>query len=283
MRDWVHHPNWERAFDERRATCHDCIQARGITAIYKDSLKCCTFFPFLPNFVVGQILESDLPGRVWLEQRVDRQGWPPSSQTPTHTQMHQPQSIRHAHFEAVVVPLGLGPSVQYQQRFKKGQPEAYGNDVSLLCPHYVAASGLSSGLCGIWKHRPSPCMTFFCESSFHIAGIEFWRRFEKWYSFVELSLAREALLHLGLTEAEIALSLSFLPNYGAPDSHVPSGEKLVAAEQKAWMEFGASRKEFYLKCWGVVSAITREDFHALLGEQGRVLEAELQTHFPLRP
>ncbi len=221
--------------------------------------------------MVGQILESNLPGRRWIEERIqDKEN--------VHTEefLARAAGYRQSQKEAVAIPLGIGPNGLYQRRFKKGQPDGYGNDASLLCPHYVA----STGQCGIWLYRPSPCISFFCESSFRMEGIEFWTHFERWYSFVELSLAREALVRLGLNESEVALSLRFFPNFRSPDQRLPMGESLIVAEQKAWCEFGSARSEFYKKCWNIISLMTRDEFDHLVGLQGRALETEMQTQFP---
>jgi hypothetical protein len=257
---------WQRPVSERKAKCEACIQARGPTAIYKDTLKCCTFFPFVPNFMIGAVLASDLPGRVWLEtalrdETIERH----------QEEKEAARERRVSRDEAVVIPLGIGPSIVFQRRFKERQPDGYGNDESLLCPYYLKASGQ----CGIWGFRPSPCTSFYCESSYGIEGIEFWVRFEKWLSFVELSLAKEALLHLGFDAPEIALSTRFLPRYGEPDRHAPTGEKLRREVERSWLEFAAERSDFYRRTHAIVTSLTATDVKALLGEEGARQEAEL--------
>jgi Fe-S-cluster containining protein len=247
---------WDTPIPELRATCSDCIQARGPTAIYKNSLKCCTFFPFLPNFAVGVVLESDLPSRKWVEARLAG---------------HLDTDSRMSRGEAVVTPLGFLPSLVYQRRFQSRQPDGYGNDASLLCPFYVS----QGGLCGIWSARPSPCLTFFCESSYGLKGVEFWARFEKWLSFVELTLAREALTRLGFIDSEIALSQRFLPRYSAPDPHGYTGERLKFEEERSWLEFGSERARFFQNCQQAVLELNENEVRELLGPEGEAWEREL--------
>ena len=47
--------------EEKKATCDVCAMARpkNRTKVhYQPDLKCCTFHPFLPNFLVGAILQD---------------------------------------------------------------------------------------------------------------------------------------------------------------------------------------------------------------------------------
>lgn len=241
---------WNSTLKETRADCGNCNQARGVTAIYKEGLKCCTFFPFVPNFLLGAILDSSLPGRTRIADAI------------TGT-----VEMKEANF----LPLGLMPSITYQRRFHAGQPDNYGNDESLLCPHFLK----TTGGCGIWSVRPSPCRSFFCESSYGLSGIEFWAKFEKFVSMLETALAHNALLELGFDEDEVALSTRFLPRYAAPDPHGFTGEKLKLEISKSWAEFGADRIEFYRKCYRLVSELKVEDVKELLGDEGKALEDEL--------
>lgn len=236
---------------ETRADCSNCNQARGVAPIYKESLKCCTFFPFLPNFLVGAVLGSNLPGRAKIEAALKEEG----------------KEIAEANF----LPLGLMPSLTYQKRFHSKQPDGYGNDESLLCPHFLKATGG----CAIWSARPSPCRSFFCESSYGISGIEFWAKFEKFVSALEVALAQEALLTLGFDEEEIQRSLKFLPNYASPNPHGYQGERLKLEIEKSWLEFGKDRVAFYLRCHQAIAELTPESVQEILGREGVALEDEL--------
>ena len=52
---------------ETNATCHDCAmsppaeEAPGSTFLFKPASKCCTYWPALPNFLVGRILADEDP------------------------------------------------------------------------------------------------------------------------------------------------------------------------------------------------------------------------------
>jgi hypothetical protein len=61
--------------DEKKATCNQCIMSSDRSRAkltYAENLKCCTFQPFLPNYLVGAILQSDLPGRQVIEDMIAR-------------------------------------------------------------------------------------------------------------------------------------------------------------------------------------------------------------------
>ena len=243
---------WSEGMKETKAECNNCNQARGVRAIYKANLKCCTFFPFVPNFLIGAILKSDLPGRARIE-----------------AELHQLQVN-----ESIYTPLGLMPSITYQRRFFAKQPDGYGNDESLLCPHYLKASGG----CGIWSERPSPCRSFFCESSYGLAGSEFWAKLEKFISFFELSLAQEALLQIGLDDDEIKLSTRFLPRYVSPDPHGYQGEKLKQETLRSWIEF-KDPKALFIRAHDIVSSLNVEEVKELLGPEGQQMENELFSQY----
>jgi Fe-S-cluster containining protein len=215
-------------------------------------LKCCTFFPFVPNFLLGAILKSNLPGRTRIENEI--------------------QKIVLG--ESIYSPLGLLPSITYQKRFHSKQPDGYGNDESLLCPHYVK----STGGCGIWSERPSPCRSFYCESSYGLAGSEFWAKFEKFVSLLELTLAQEALLQLGFDSDEIKLSTRFLPRYHSPDPHGYQGEKLKVEAQRAWLEF-KDPAEIYKRSHEIVTSLNPTDAKQLLGAEGEKMENDLLSQY----
>ncbi len=271
IRPFLSRAEWATNLPETRARCESCIQARGPAAIYKDSLKCCTFFPWLPNFMIGAIFESSLPGRSWLEERLAARA-PQAVAIRGETGGEAGSGASSlAKSEAVAVPLGLFPALTYQRRWHARQPQGYGNDETLLCPHFVR----EGGVCGIWSQRPSTCVAFFCESSYGLAGTEFWAKFEKYVSALELALAQEALLSLGLTLPEIELSARFRPRYGAPDPHGFTGAKLQAEEARAWVEMGGDKIGFYRQCHEIVRSLAPRDGEALMGEDGAAAAEEL--------
>lgn len=150
---------------ETAATCHSCAMCPPMdepaasvhTRYYTPETKCCTFWPEIPNFLIGTILELDLPGRITVEARI---------------------AAREA-----VTPLGLGrPSLQRAQL--RQDKNAFGRDAALVCPHF-----LSEGRCGIWGHACAVCSTWFCKYSRGAVGLRFWTALRGLLSSVEKGLA----------------------------------------------------------------------------------------------
>jgi hypothetical protein len=58
----------ELDIQEKKATCDSCIMVPK----YHPDLKCCTFQPFLPNYLVGAILKSNLSGKKVIQKMISK-------------------------------------------------------------------------------------------------------------------------------------------------------------------------------------------------------------------
>jgi hypothetical protein len=122
---------------ETEATCDDCAMCaaggaqRGDAYFFRPDVKCCSFVPNLPNFLVGRILADADPhlaaGRASVEARSEA--------------------------GMAVTPLGLGQPPAYRVLYDRGAPAAFGRSRTLRCPHFLD-DGV--GRCAIWRHRNSP-------------------------------------------------------------------------------------------------------------------------------
>jgi Fe-S-cluster containining protein len=113
-----------------RLNCRDCTRSESATS-EKETLrwkqyKCCTFQPFVPNFLLGSMLES--------------------SAMPIAKQ-------------AVISPLGLCPTPEYREKFFATEDHERGEE--LKCAFY----NKEAKACSVWKSRPSECSVFFCQDS----------------------------------------------------------------------------------------------------------------------
>ncbi len=173
---------------EQKAQCDNCTMAQpqkpqkldgeSSLRIFKAHLKCCTFFPEVPNYIVGALLKES---PMEITQRVE--GFFKSDLT--------------------TKPLGLYPPASYREKYKSAaaaQPSLFGSLDELLCPFFVKESLQS---CGIWDHRPSSCVRFVCQSSYGERGQQLWQAVESLLNLTEHTLAHEALLQLGFTQTEI--------------------------------------------------------------------------------
>ncbi len=168
------------SLNETKATCGDCamtVEKRGPRAriTYQGHLKCCTFEPMLPNFLVGALLKEK-----------------PSLQLQI--------KINDG------VPLALLPTTDYRNRFSARKKTDFGQREDLLCGYYDR----EKQNCSIWKNRGSVCTTFFCQSDLGDQGKRFWSLFGEYLHHVEMCLAEEALVHLDFSPRQVSEQLDVM-------------------------------------------------------------------------
>jgi hypothetical protein len=164
---------------EPEATCERCamLPADGRRATeglyFHPEVKCCTYVPALPNFLVGRILADDDPalaaGRASVERRIDAR--------------------------AGVSPVGLEPPPVHALLYRASGEQAFGRSRALRCPHYLESAG---GACGIWRHRNGVCSTWFCKHGRGATGQRFWHGLDQLLALIERELARWCLVRLDL-------------------------------------------------------------------------------------
>lgn len=135
---------------------------------YRADLKCCTYFPYLPNFSIGAILE-------------------------TGTQ-EQKRVLASTLQKGHATPLGLFAPPEYQALQTELGPLAFGRDPRLICPFLLTD-------CAIWEYRPGVCASHFCQSE----ATSLWKDIETKINLFEWTLAHESLWRLGFTTDETRL------------------------------------------------------------------------------
>lgn len=137
-------------------------------------LKCCTYIPFVPNFSLGRILNSN---------RLDLRSVVGTS--------------------ALFSPLGLAPKTapKVSENFSSVEVNAFGRDQSKRCPFLSA----ETSMCRIWESRPSVCASYHCVSSRGAQGLEYWKTAEELGNLIEWTLSHEALWSLGFSIEETDL------------------------------------------------------------------------------
>lgn len=121
---------------EHRATCDACPQAApegsepDVHHPFDRDVRCCTYRPVLPNFLVGRALSRDDAGseKVRARIRAEREG---------------------------VTAQGVYPPSRFRSMYTN---EAFGRDTRLTCPYWVPGP-LS---CSIWRDRNAVCRTWYC-------------------------------------------------------------------------------------------------------------------------
>ncbi len=164
----------DTAPEEPLSTCSNCSMVGCTSKESKDpgpfdpNLKCCTYFPFLPNFSIATLVhDRNAAGMKLLES---------------------------APVDGVLTPLGLFPDGN--RRFRQSESDDFGRDPKLKCPF------LSAGRCQIWNQRPSVCVSYHCLSTQKDIGFQYWWTHEQLGNQLEWILAHEILWRIGFTEEE---------------------------------------------------------------------------------
>src|SRR3954447_23226054 len=160
------------AIEETRATCDDCAMCdKGagtakpelVASFFRPDVKCCSYHPTLPNYLVGALLTDPAPeleeGRRRLREKIARR--------------------------IGVTPFWLAAPRKYLVLLEAARQTSFGRAESLLCPYFER----SSGRCTIWRHRESVCATFFCKHDGGAIAHSFWSALKKYLAHVERSLS----------------------------------------------------------------------------------------------
>lgn len=228
---------------ETKATCDNCLRSRDarFEYKYKAELKCCTFFPFLPNFAVGGILHKKLNGKSLVQHKISRQEFS--------------------------LPIGLYPTLKYQYEFQNKKTKHFGTRADLLCPYFDK----QSENCSIWEFRGTVCTTFYCRSDYGKKGLQFWDTLSDYLSYVEMALAEECMVMLDFSPRDISDQLCYL-NQKEFTLKQKKQITLNEKEMKSYWNGYKNPEDFYLMCYSLVQGLTRKQFQDILGSQGLQLE-----------
>ena len=239
---------------ETEATCDDCAMCakggapRGDTHFFRPDVKCCSYVPELPNFLVGRILADKDPalaaGRKSVATRIQA--------------------------GVGVTPLGLGQPPVYRVLYEQGAPRAFGQSQALRCPHFLD-DGV--GRCAIWRHRNSVCTTWFCKHVRGAVGARFWRSLNQLLGAVEVALARWCVLEIGLGGE--ALQRLFPPpgtrdQGGHLDADALDGVANAAQSRAVWGAWWGRERDLCRESARLVDGLTWERVIAIGGPEVRI-------------
>lgn len=224
---------------ETKATCDNCLRSRDkrFDYLYKSNLKCCTFFPFLPNYAVGGILALNLPAAGIVKHKISKNNFS--------------------------VPLGIFPDLDYQFRFQNKKAKDFGNKEDLLCPYYLK----DSQSCGIWQFRGTVCTTYYCRSDYAERGLNFWDKMNDFLSYLEMALAEECLVMLDFSPRDISNQLQFLNKKEFNLREKTQKTLSVNRQKKIWNGY-TDPVHFYKMCYEMVSQLKKSQLSEILGEKG---------------
>ena len=251
---------------ERRATCNDCAMcgsadaadkprgARAAAIRFEPNLKCCTYHPTLPNFLVGAVLSDPDPAIAEGKRRIR-------------------ERIRS---RMGVTPMWLAPPRKHRVLLDAARGTSFGRSKVLLCPYFVEENEAGAkGLCSIWRHREAVCSTFFCKHEAGAAGHIFWTTQKQLLATHEVALARHAAHAIYPDAAEpsfprMRLTLEDLEDRGANDDD----------HAACWGEWVGREEEFYVRAFELVRDLAPDAVTALLADDERAasLAKELGAH-----
>lgn len=211
---------------------------------FEPNLKCCTYHPTLPNFLVGAVLSDESPEMAEGKRRIQ-------------------ERIRS---RVGVTPQWLSPSRKYRVLLDAARATSFGRSKVLLCPFFVeepSADG-QRGLCSIWKHREAVCSTFFCKHETGAAGHAFWTAQKQLLAHHEVVLSRYAAHEVNPDAAEPAFPRMRLTLNDLEDKP-PTDDDYVAC----WGEWVGREEEFYRRTFEIVSSLAESKAEELLALEPR--------------
>jgi Fe-S-cluster containining protein len=236
------------SIEEKKATCDQCAMVVGRhrgAITYAENLKCCTYYPFMPNYLIGASLQD-------------------SSLQPS-LQRDLRGIISRRRYS---LPIGFLAPVRYQMEFNNRKPSDFGQRADWLCPYYDK----SSNNCGIWRYRSAVCTTFYCKTSYgsgpNSAGLRFWFELSEYLTYVEMALLEEALIRLDFSPRQISDQLDYLNRKTASAAEEKSW---ILPEKKArflWNGYFDEQELFFKKTLEIVTKFDRKDFNEALGDLG---------------
>jgi hypothetical protein len=232
---------------ETQATCDHCAMlpsgGSSSDALYfHPDTKCCAFQPNLPNFLAGRILsEADpsmIAGRTAVETRVARR--------------------------VAIKPSGVTAGAVFSLLYG-ATPQVFGRAPALRC-HYLT----SEGNCGVWKHRPGVCATWFCKYVRGGTGSAFWKLADKLLREVERDLAHWCMAQFKIGLGEVAEVTQ------EPSPHVSEleGEIDWTHYRRLWGNWVGREIEFYLASARLVEGLSWRQVQVKCGPRVGIL-AEL--------
>src|SRR5262245_21494174 len=228
---------------ESHATCDRCAMClpdgqSGTGSFFNPTIKCCSYVPDIPNFLVGKILtdESDelARGRTTIDQRITA--------------------------GIAVTPFGLRIPAPYQLLYRNTQ-DFFGRAEGLRCPHYVA----EDGRCGIWKHREATCATWFCKHVHGATGQTFWAAVRELLRAIERDLARWCVLDL--VHDDHVLSALAAADQGEErlDAYALDGRSDPKAHRERWGDWAGREREFFVEAARLVEPLRWNDVLEICG------------------
>ncbi|ATB31903.1 hypothetical protein [Melittangium boletus] len=238
---------------ETKATCDACAMCPssasgavesvdGVSRLFRTDTKCCTYYPRLPNFLVGALFSDARPelaeGRRRMEAKLSgRVG---------------------------ITPQWVKASARYNLLYRNSR-QFFGRALSMRCPYYEE----QQGGCTIWPYREAVCSTFFCKYVAGADGQKFWMTLKTYLTLTEIQLSRYAVLQL---MPDYILARKDKPEMTDTPTVEELDDRPMAAKDYAalWREWEGREADFYRACYDIVRALTPAQVESILGLDGLI-------------
>ena len=249
---WIDELIGEPVPAETDANCSHCVMCNTLEETdssqgywFDPGVKCCTFFPRLPNFLAGGVLNQGGSAANHLEAMI-----------------HSKSATT-----GIVTPLGIDPSSSYSLRYANAH-QAIGRDHSLACPYLTNTEQHTQ--CGIWQHRQSTCATWFCKYRRGKTGETFWHALHKLLAAIETNLKWWCILQSGFKAGGLS-ELQALNDtlVQARDTGRPANIDLhprSASYRKLWAPWRGRETDFYRMAGDRVKDLTWSRVRQLAGQ-----------------
>lgn len=249
--------------EETKATCASCAMCPssasgtveavdGVSRLFRPDTKCCTYYPKLPNYLVGALLSDTREELGEGRRRVE-------------------EKIRG---RVGVTPQWVRPSARYNLLYRNSR-QFFGRATSMRCPYFE----LEHGGCTIWPYREAVCSTFFCKYVAGADGRKLWMTFKTYLALAEIQLSRYAALQL---LPEYILSGRDKPEATETPSPEDLDDKPLPEKEYAalWRQWVGREPDFYRACYEAIRALSPEQVEKIMGLDGvielKVLEKSLR-------
>lgn len=236
---------------EQKANCAHCYMAfhhKKNEKRYDSKLKCCTYEPFLPNYLVGALFSDQT--------------------TPESTRNHLREKISKRKF---ALPVGMTAPVKYQLEYQQNRDEDFGVNPKWLCSYFDK----TNNNCGIWRNRSAVCTSFFCVSDYGDKGKDFWGNLENYLVFVEMALVEEVMAHLDFSPRQVNECLDFVKRHEGKGWELSEMTIPYDVSVKLWNGYYNEQEEFYDRAFQFVQNFDKKSLQETMGEMGRSIEDQL--------
>jgi Fe-S-cluster containining protein len=228
---------------ETKATCQQCNWKE-----YQSHLKCCTYEPYLPNYLVGALFENP-------------------ATSPEVLQILREKIRTHQYS----LPIGMTASVRYQVQFNHREVKDFGNREDWLCPYYDRKN-LN---CGIWRSRGAVCTTYYCLSSYGKSGIRFWEKLSDYLTYVEMALMEDVMVEMGYSPRELSECLAYINCVEGTVQEMKNDYLSEKQAKKLWGHHFSDQENFFRQSYRQIKQFDKKKFRQALGEAGADVEESL--------